>query len=177
MIHAKLFLVPEYGEHDRSGHGEDFKRHMHRINQATGANITVSLAQAMQQWFKTVLIFRGITEFIKARVANVLAFSGTQLNCIIFHTVFVISDPSYLPCRSWSLQSSLVAMCGPLPFQSAILRSGQTLHEPSPWTEWQVVRFPSNQLWWNLHQSPWAFPEKETGEKGISQAKCFSSHR
>ncbi len=42
MIHALLFLAPEGGKHDRSGHGEDFKSHMSRINKLSGANITVS---------------------------------------------------------------------------------------------------------------------------------------
>lgn len=45
MIHAYLFLEPGSGmKHDRDGHGPNFQEHMHRINRASGANITVSFS-------------------------------------------------------------------------------------------------------------------------------------
>ncbi|XP_028745653.1 sprT-like domain-containing protein Spartan isoform X1 [Peromyscus leucopus] len=39
MIHAYLFVTNN--DKDREGHGPEFCKHMHRINQLTGANITV----------------------------------------------------------------------------------------------------------------------------------------
>ncbi|XP_051024506.1 DNA-dependent metalloprotease SPRTN [Acomys russatus] len=39
MIHAYLFVTNN--DKDREGHGPEFCKHMHRINQMTGANITV----------------------------------------------------------------------------------------------------------------------------------------
>ncbi|KAK0041254.1 sprT-like domain-containing protein Spartan [Biomphalaria pfeifferi] len=39
MIHAYLFITDNDRDHD--GHGPNFKSHMHRINKATGANISI----------------------------------------------------------------------------------------------------------------------------------------
>lgn len=39
MIHAYLFVTNN--DKDREGHGPEFCKHMHRINQLTGANITI----------------------------------------------------------------------------------------------------------------------------------------
>ncbi|SOV18032.1 conserved Plasmodium protein, unknown function [Plasmodium sp. gorilla clade G2] len=39
MIHAFLFLTRSNTKHD--GHGPEFKKHMHRINRATGLHITI----------------------------------------------------------------------------------------------------------------------------------------
>lgn len=39
MIHALLFVT--HNNKDRSGHGPEFRKHMQRINRASGANITV----------------------------------------------------------------------------------------------------------------------------------------
>ncbi|CAH0714646.1 unnamed protein product, partial [Brenthis ino] len=39
MIHAFLFITNR--DRDRDGHGPNFKAHMHRINQATGLNISI----------------------------------------------------------------------------------------------------------------------------------------
>lgn len=41
MIHAYLFITQN--NRDREGHGPEFQSHMRRINQETGANITVFL--------------------------------------------------------------------------------------------------------------------------------------
>ena len=40
MIHAFLFVTAN--NKDREGHGPEFKKHMNRINAATGAHITVN---------------------------------------------------------------------------------------------------------------------------------------
>lgn len=41
MIHAYLFMT--HNNKDRNDHGPEFHKHMNRINQAAGTNITVIL--------------------------------------------------------------------------------------------------------------------------------------
>lgn len=41
MIHAYLFVTDNYK--DRSDHGPEFHKHMYRINNEAGTNITVSI--------------------------------------------------------------------------------------------------------------------------------------
>lgn len=56
MIHAYLFVTKLI--QDRNGHGPDFQSHMHRINSATGTNITIyhsfhaEVAVYKQHWWR-----------------------------------------------------------------------------------------------------------------------------
>lgn len=56
MIHAYLFVTDNNKDHD--GHGPEFHKHMYRINDATGANISVyhsfhdEVAEYRQHWWR-----------------------------------------------------------------------------------------------------------------------------
>ncbi|CAK8692502.1 unnamed protein product [Clavelina lepadiformis] len=56
MIHAYLFVTDNNKDHD--GHGPEFCKHMHRINNATGTNITIyhnfhdEVAEMRKHWWR-----------------------------------------------------------------------------------------------------------------------------
>ena len=78
--------------------------------------------------------------------------------------ILYLADLPQLPWWSESVQDSLVEMQRPLPAPSSLPRASQTLHEPSSWTQRQLVGSPSGQLQRDVHQDQgarWFWCQKE----------------